>query len=164
MPVDVNLDSPLIPLAGLYMAGQSSKGRKYTGGESGKGMLAAGFAASSGEWAANQALNAAGMSGTISNSLAQALIGAGISRYGGAVPANRAMARGVMYNVAGNAFTELGADAGSLFGDMFGGGGGGSQTAQTASAATSRTASPATASSSSSQNMRQPRNGNVTRF
>lgn len=160
MPVDVDLDSPLIPLAGLYMVGQNSKGRKYTGGESGKGMLAAGFAASSGEWAANQALSATGMSGTISNSLAQALIGAGISRYGSAVPANRAMARGVMYNVAGNAFTELGADAGSLFGDIMGGGGG--QTSQTASASTAQTA--ATAASSSSQNMRQPRNSNVTRF
>ena len=155
MPVDVDLDSPLIPLAGLYLVGQNSKGRRYTGGESGKGMLAAGFAASSSEWAAGQALSATGMGGTISNSLAQALLGAGVSRYGGAVPANRAMARGVMYNVAANAFTELGADAGSLFGNI--GGGDGSQTA-TQSASASVQSAPQAKS-------QQPRTGsNTVRF
>lgn len=132
---NISLDSPVIPLAGLYLAGQSRKGRTFTGGESGKGMLAAGFAASSSDWAANQLLSAANMSGTVSNSLAKALIGAGISRYGDPIPAHRAMSRGIMYNVASEAFTELGADAGSLFGSI--GGGSGSSGVPTRTATTS---------------------------
>lgn len=126
MPVDVDLDSPLIPLAGLYLVGQNSRGRRYTGGESGRGMLAAGFADASADYVTGEILGATGLDGTVTNSLGRAMLGAGVSRWGGAIPQNRAMTRGIMYGVMSDSISELGVDLGSLFGDL-----GGAQTATT---------------------------------
>lgn len=122
-----SLDSPLLTLGALFLVGQDSRGRQFTGGESGKGLLAAGFAGGSAEWAANEARSALNLQeDAVSDELAQALLGAGISRFGGMVPQNKAMARGIMYNSAIQAMQGAGVTAEDLLGDFSLGGGGSS--------------------------------------
>ena len=123
MPTDM-LDSPLIPLGAVFLAGQRSRGiasRQDTGGESGVNLLVGGWAGESSGYATNEIMNAVGLSGTVSPLLGQALLGAGVSR-AGFIPKNRPMARGIMYNVVGSGASELGFDLGSLMGGTFGGG------------------------------------------
>lgn len=124
-----SLDSPALTLGALYLVGQEERGREFTGGESGRGLLAAGFAGSSSEYAANQIRNAVGVDSTsVSDELMQALVGAGISRFGDPIPMNNAMARGIHTNVAIQAFQDAGLSLGNIAGgDLLGGDGGGSQ-------------------------------------
>lgn len=118
------LDSPIVTLGALAVAGNSSRGRQFTGGESGKGLLAGGFAASSSEYVADQARSMAGIDTTsVSDELMQALLGAGVSRFGDPIPMNNAMARGIHYNVATQAFQDAGLSLGNLVGDVTDGGG-----------------------------------------
>lgn len=118
-----SLDSPLITLGALFLAGQDSRGRPFMGGESGKGYLAGGFAGASADWASDQVRSAAGVDQTqVSDELLQALIGAGVSRFGDPIPQNNAMARGILYNVSASAFGRAGLAAGDLVGDLTGGG------------------------------------------
>lgn len=120
----VNLDSPILTLGALFMAGNSSEGRNFTGGETGKGLIAGGFASSSAQTVVDGARKMAGLEeSAVSDELAQALLGAGLSRFGGPIPQNNAMARGIHYNVAHEAFTK----AGWTLGEMMNGGGGGTQ-------------------------------------
>ena len=123
----VNLDSPMLALGALFLAGQDDRGRQFTGGESGKGILAGGFASSSAQFAVDELRNLAGLdSSAVSDELAQALVGAGISRFGDPIPQNNAMARGIMYSVADQSFTQAGWTLGEFAGDITNGGGGGS--------------------------------------
>lgn len=111
----VNFDSPILALGALFLAGQDQRGRRFTGGETGKGYLAGGFAGSSAEFAVNKLRNTAGVSeSALSDELAQALLGAGVSRFGGMIPQNKAMARGIHYNVATQSFQDAGLSLGSL--------------------------------------------------
>lgn len=120
-----SLDSPLLTLGALFIAGQDSRGRQFTGGESGKGILAGGFAAGSAQYVVDTARDQAGLdSDSLSDELARALVGAGISRFGGPIPQNNAMARGIMYDVAKSGFTDAGFTVGDLVGDTFNGGNG----------------------------------------
>lgn len=117
----VNLEDTdaILPLGALFLAGNSQKGRQFTGGEGGKQYLAGGFAASSSDWAINQLRNAAGLdSSQVPDALAQALLGMGISKWGGMIPQNNAMARGIHYNVASESFSQMGLTAGDLAGDV----------------------------------------------
>lgn len=119
-----SLDSPLITLGALFLAGQDSRGRQFTGGESGKGVVAGGFAAGSSQFVVDEVRNRAGLDSTaVSDELAQALLGAGLSRYGGMVPQNKAMARGIMYSAAEQSFTRAGYTLGDLVGGSIGGNG-----------------------------------------
>lgn len=123
--VNLNDAGPVIPLAGLFLAGNSSTGRQFTGGEGGKQYLAGGFAGASSQWAVDQLRSTAGLdSSTVPDELGQAVLGAALSRYGGMVPQNKAMARGIHYHVATQAMNDLGVTAGDLFGDFTGGNGG----------------------------------------
>lgn len=118
----VNLDSPLLTLGALFVAGQDSRGRKFTGGESGKGLIAGGFGGASADWAGSQLQNLTGGNSALTDELAQALAGAAISRFGDPIPQNNAIARGIHYNVAAQAATQAGLEAGSLFGGFMDGG------------------------------------------
>lgn len=119
-----SFDSPLLTLGALFVAGQDSRGRQFTGGESGKGLLAGGFAAGSAQFVVDEARSAAGLEeDAISDELAQALLGAGVARFGGPVPQNNAMARGIMYSVAEQGFTKGGFTLGEMIGDIGGGNG-----------------------------------------
>lgn len=121
----VSLESPLLTLGALYLAGQDERGRQFTGGESGRGLLAGGFAASSSNYLVDQARSLTGLqSDALTDELAQALIGAGISRFGDPIPMNNAMARGIHYNVADDAFTKAGITLGDIAGDVTNGGSG----------------------------------------
>lgn len=112
----------MLTLGALFLAGQDSRGRKFTGGESGKGILAGGFAAGSAQYVVDEVRSRSGFdSDALTDELAQALLGAGISRYGGMIPQNKAMARGIHYSVAEQAFTEGGYTLGELVGDIGGG-------------------------------------------
>lgn len=124
MPTDM-LDSPAVPLAAVFLAGQRSSGlgsRQDTGGESGVNILAGGFADASSGWLSNELFSAVGMGDTVSPLLGRALIGAGVSRVD-QIPKNRAMARGIMYGIASDGVSEMGVDLGSLVGGSLGGGG-----------------------------------------
>lgn len=126
MPMD--LDSPLVTLGALFIAGNSSSGREYTGGETGKGLLAGGFAGASAEWAGDQLQGQIG-SDTMTDELAQAVVGAGLSKWGDPIPQNNAMSRGILYNVAAQGVQGAGLAAQDLAGDVnLGGGGGGGDT------------------------------------
>lgn len=131
----VNLEDTdaILPLGALFLAGNSSTGRQFTGGEGGKQYLAGGFAASSSSWAVDQIRNAAGLdSEQVPDALAQALVGAGLSRWGGMIPQNKAMARGIHYNVASNSFNQMGLTLGDMVGDVGGGNGGSSMNTMSA--------------------------------
>lgn len=122
-----NLDSPLVPLVAYWIAGNDSKGRKFTGGESGKGLVAGGFGGASAEWAGSQLQGVVGAD-SMTPQLAQALAGAGVSwagRQSGSLPTGltNATARGIHYNVAAQAASDVGLEAGQLFGNLTGGGG-----------------------------------------
>ena len=133
----VSLESPLLTLGALYLAGQDDRGRRFTGGESGKGLLAGGFAAGSSQFVVDEVRSMAGLdSSALSDELAQALLGAGIARFGGPIPQSNAMARGIHYNVAEQAFTQ----AGVTLGDFLNGGSGGS-TSQTRTRSVARSRS-----------------------
>lgn len=128
-----NLDDmgPVLPLGGLFVLGnQGGSGvmsRQSTGGENGTNFLAGGFAAGSAEYVVNQARDAAGLdSSTVPDELGQALLGVGIS-HADMVPRNKAMSRAIHYNVATQAFQDLGVTLGDLAGDVnLGDGGNGS--------------------------------------
>lgn len=126
---------PLLPLGGLFLMGSREGSnnpdlvdrvttRNATGGETGLGYLAGGFAAGSSEWAAQQLRQAAGLdSNTVPDELAQALVGVGVSNMN-MIPRNKAMARGIHYNVATQAFQDLGVTLGDFAGDVDLGNGG----------------------------------------
>lgn len=115
----VSLDSPLITLGALFIAGQDSRGRQFTGSESGKGLIAGGFAAGSAQYVVDKAREQTGFdSSAVSDELAQALVGAAVSRYGGMIPQNKAMGRGIMYSVSEQAFTKGGYTLGGLVNEM----------------------------------------------
>ena len=127
--VDLQLDSPAVTLGALYLAGQAGvKGdgmfSGISGGESGKGLIAGGFGGASAEWFGDQVTGLAGDTLPVSDVLGQALVGAAISKYGGMVPQNKAIARGIHYNAATQSVQELGLAAGDIFGDLTGGSGG----------------------------------------
>lgn len=157
----VSVDSPAVPAAALALAGTQGRGRRFTGGESAKGLVAAGFAGASADFVVNEALSATGMGDTVSSTLGQAILGAGLSKFGGPIPANAAMARGIHYNVMQSAFNDLQADLGSLMNGSVLGGNEGSSTASP-----SPTRSTTTTSNSVSQASPQTRNGgsNTVRF
>jgi len=119
------LSSPLIVLGGLYYAGENQ--RKYTGGMDGIDILAGGFGGASAQWAGSQVQDLIG-SDMLTDSLSQALVGAGLSEFGDQVPYNNAMARGIHINVAQQAISNSGFAAGDLFGDFLGNGGSSTQT------------------------------------
>lgn len=110
----VNLESPVLTLGALFLAGNSDKGRQFTGGERGTGLLAGGFASASANTAVDEIRNAAGIdASSLSDELAQALLGAGVSWAGRSfdgIPTRitNPMARGIHYNVAHQAFEEAG--------------------------------------------------------
>ena len=104
---------PVLPLGALFLAGSSQRGRQFTGGEGGKQFVAGGFAAGSAEFVANEALSMAGID-NVPDELAQAGLAAVLSKYGNAIPQNKAMARGIHYNVATQALQDLGVTAGDL--------------------------------------------------
>lgn len=109
-----NLDSPVLTLGALFVAGNSSQGRNLTGGESGVGLLSGGFAAASSDAAVNEIRSSLGIdASSLSDELAQALLGAGVSWAGrtfDGVPTRitNPMARGIHYDVASQAFEEAG--------------------------------------------------------
>lgn len=115
------LSSPLVVLGALWYAGENR--REFTGGMDGIDILAGGFGASSAQWAGEQLQNAVG-GDTLTPLLSQALVGAGVSNYGGMIPQNQAIARGIHLNVAQQAFSDAGFAAGDLLGDIGGIGGG----------------------------------------
>lgn len=157
MPTEM-LDSPVVPLAALFLAGQRSRGiasRQDTGGEGGVNLLAGGFADASSGWAVNQITDAVGMGGTVTPLLGRALLGAGVSR-ANMIPRNNAMARGVMYGVASDGVSELGMDLGSLIGDVTNGG------TASAGAVSMSAGSPSSASTANMNNTRQHRNSGLT--
>lgn len=118
----VSLDSPLLSLGALFLAGNSSEGMQFTGGETGRGLVAGGFAAASSDAAVNEVRNALGVEAdALSDELAQALLGAGLSRWGGPIPQNKAMARAIHYDVAAQAVEG----AGFALGDLLSGNGNG---------------------------------------
>lgn len=110
----VDLDSPVLTLGALFLAGNSADGRDLTGGEGGVGLLAGGFSSASAQTAVTEIRNAAGIdSSSLSDELAQALLGAGVSLAGrrlDGIPTRitNPMARGIHYNVAHQAFEEAG--------------------------------------------------------
>lgn len=119
-----SLDSPIVTLGALFLAGNSAP--EFTGGETGRGLVAGGFGGASAEWLGTQVNNLAGGNLPVSTHLGQALAGAAISRWGDPIPQNNAIARGIHYNTATQMAQELGLSAGDLFGDFMGGGSGGS--------------------------------------
>ena len=122
----VSLDSPMLTLGAMFIAGQDERGRPFTGGESGKGLLAGGFGGASAEYAADQVRSLTGLdTSTASDELMQVLVGAAVSKYGDPIPQNNAIARGIHYNAATQAFQDAGLGLGNLAGDITGGGGGG---------------------------------------
>lgn len=125
----VDLESPVLTLGALFLAGNSAQVREFTGGESGVGLLAGGLAMASSDAAVTEFRNRLGIQPTsLSDELAQALIGAGVSwtgrRFDG-VPTRftNPMARGIMYDVASQGFEE----AGFTLGEFLSNGGGGTQ-------------------------------------
>lgn len=125
-----SFDGPILTLGGLFVAGNRMP--EFTGGESGMNILAAGFAGSSADFLVDEARSTLGIdTSTVSDELAQALIGAGISRYGDPIPRNNAMARGIHYDVAMQAIDEAGFSLDQLVGGSLfnGGSSGGSATA-----------------------------------
>lgn len=122
-------NSPLVTLGAIWLAGNNERGRDFTGGLNGKSLLAGGFGAASAEWAGDQVSSLTG-GNMVGDQMSQVLAGAAISYAGrntSMVPSSwsNPIAAGIHYNVVGQAFNEVGADAGSLFGGFMGGGGGG---------------------------------------
>lgn len=117
-----SLDNPLITLGALAVAGSSRRGRQFTGGESAMGLLAGGWANASAPWFGTQLRQLTGQTGTdatLTDPLAQAIVGAGLS-WADMVPANKALARGIHYNVAANAFSSQQLDATNILPDLSG--------------------------------------------
>lgn len=115
MPMD--LDSPLVTLGALFIAGNDETGRQYTGGETGKGLLAGGFGSASAQWGGNQLQNYVGEE-SMTDELAQAVVGGALSKWGDPIPQNNAMARGILYNVARQGVEDSGMSAGEIIGDI----------------------------------------------
>lgn len=120
-----SLSSPLVVLGGLWWAGENK--RNFTGGANGMDLLAGGFGASSAQWGGEQLRGIVG-GDTLTENLSQALFGVLVSNFGDPIPQNDAIARGIHYNVAQQAFSEAGLAAGDLIGDVGLGGGAGGTT------------------------------------
>jgi hypothetical protein len=125
----VNLDDagPLVTLGGMALLGSSQKGRRFTGGASGKALLAGSFAGSSAEFVVDEGRNMLGIQeNTLSDELAQVLLGAGVSYAGRMwdVPLSSSMASGIMINAGINSFQEAGLTLGQLSNGGSGGNGG----------------------------------------
>ena len=163
---DLSLDSPLVTLGALYFAGNrgvrgSGPLSGISGGESGKGLIAGGFGGASAEWAGDQVTGLAGDSLPVSDVLGQAIAGAALSKFGGMIPQNKAMARGIHYNAATQAMQEIGLSAGDLIGDVTGGGG---STSSTSSTTSTPVRSSPTPSARTHGGMRNGGGSNVKRY
>jgi hypothetical protein len=122
----VSLDSPVLTLGGLFIAGNQAMRANsgdlsagISGGESGRGLLAGGFGASSAEYSAQKLRDVAGLQeDALSDELAQALVGAGVGKIGRMQnsPMLNAAARGIHYNAAAQAFQEVGLTLGQVAG------------------------------------------------
>lgn len=120
-----SFDTPIITLGGLFLAG--NRAPEYTGGETGMNLVAGGFASASADWAVNQTRSTLNIEeSTVSDELAQAILGAGMSRFGEPIPRNNAMSRAILYDVAQQGVAEAGFAMGDLMGDggFFNGGNG----------------------------------------
>lgn len=135
----VNLESPLLTLGALWFVGNDERGRQFTGGATGNSLLWGGFGGASAEFLGQQLQNATGGGGALNDELAQALAGAGISRFGDVLPVvnHNAVARGIMYNVATQSAQDAGVSLDNLLGGTGltnGGSNGGTQQAASAPA------------------------------
>lgn len=118
-------NQPLLTLAGMFVLGNSRKGRKFTGGASGKSLMIGGFAASGANALGDQVNKLGG--GQLGDELAQVLAGAGLSWAGKMADVDtftNPAARGIMYNAAQQSFNSAGVGLGDMITDTFNGSGG----------------------------------------